>query len=1056
MALTNVVTTINLDVYDHDTTPSTVKAIALDSKTRYVGAALFLQGNPYGIPQTASVTLTVLRPDNTGVQVTGSTYSYDADGTTMYGAYAELTQLALAVKGTCAAQFKITDGEQILRTEIFHVNNGQALDADIEEWAGDLDGHNLDEMAESIETLETNVGQIQEDLSTVKEGLTHKVASTTIFCDDIEDGWYSNNNGQKMPNTSSSHYKRSKNLIPVEEGALYAADIITMCTCFDKDGTFIKKITIYTETDKFVRQTIPTGTTHVGLTATNAPSFTLTKVDASGVTGIEYPYTSKGCVHVESCWCNGNGGVYSTNNFDMLVIPVKEGERWYVSNQADYNLICLDETGTKLTATYETRSPIGKIVTIPTGGKIMYANLYRARTKGVNSEMSDYVARVDGKKILAVGDSLTWLDGRSGSYGGMSYFSGWQRQLRLAGHDVISAGFSGYPYATGLDIVDGVDYSIYKEIVTKAYDVSGYDMVILFGGTNDVLYNGALGDRPTDYSNRTFDASKFNGALGAIISYIRTNNTEAKIILASFPKSEAVSRVYKNARARVDEIEYNANFWSCKYVNVWGDMNVQPTYDGFDQFFYDATHANFFGMERIGKIMLSAVENIFGNSGSSLTGTDATLSVTNKPADAKATGDAIRDTYITNTAAGAVAHFEDGADDVLMKSVKVAIAPVQSGTGNPSPSNVRPISGWDSIRVTKAGKNLLEPWIASQVKNGVTYTTSSDGTIVTSGQATANSQILSGRFLLPAGDYVLSGCPSGGSGETYFLRALLYNGNTLVRILNSDYGTGAIFTISEDEVNCELIVFSAIQNGNTVNSTWKPMIEVGTSATAYEPYTANTYNISLASAGTVYGGTLDVLTGELTVTSELIPLRSVSGTAASNNVRRFYTGISYEGRSLLICDTLKLGGHTELNTASVNNEGRILITPDWAQSIDTVDGFASALSNHPTNFLMTLATPITYHLTPSEIKSLLGINNVWSDAGDVEVEYRADTKLYINKLTKSDTDMIADANITSGKYFMVGNNLYKATANIANGAQIIVGTNCISKSLSEALNEINA
>jgi len=53
-------------------------------------------------------------------------------------------------------------------------------------------------------------------------------------------------------------------------------------------------------------------------------------------------------------------------------------------------------------------------------------------------------------------------------------------------------------------------------------------------------------------------------------------------------------------------------------------------------------------------------------------------------------------------------------------------------------------------------------------------------------------------------------------------------------------------------------------------------------------------------------------------------------------------------------------------------------------------------------------------------------------------------------------DMIADANITSGQYFMVGNNLFKATANIANGASIIVGTNCIRKSLSEALNEINA
>ena len=447
-----------------------------------------------------------------------------------------------------------------------------------------------------------------DEISQIKEDLTYKVNSAVIYCNDVEDGWYSNNNGQKYPNTESSHYKRSKNLVPVEEGALYVADRTTMCTCFDKTGTFIGAIYIYTNTDINTRKTIPSNTAYVGLTATNATSFSLTKIDASNVRGIEYPYNSKGCVHVESCWCNGNGGVYSTANFDMLVIPVEEGERWYVNNQADSNLLCLDGTGAKVTATYEARSPIGKIVTVPSGAKLMYVNLYHANTKGVNSEMADYVARLNGKKILAIGDSLTWLDGRSNNYGGMPRFSGWQRQLRLAGYDVISAGYSGNPYATGLDIVDGVDYSIYKEIVTNAYDVSGYDMVILFGGTNDVLYNGALGDRPTDYSNRTFDASKFNGALGAIISYIRTNNTTARILLASFPKSEAASRVYPNAKSRVDEIEYNADFWSCKYVNVWADLNVQPTYDGFDQFFYDATHANFLGMERIGQIMLNAVK----------------------------------------------------------------------------------------------------------------------------------------------------------------------------------------------------------------------------------------------------------------------------------------------------------------------------------------------------------------------------------------------------------------------------------------------------------------
>lgn len=160
MALTNVVTEVTLDVYNHDTTQTTVKSIALDSETRFVKASLQNDGVDYSVDADASVTLTVLRPDGVGVQITGSvvtvpTSDLSAD---MNGVQAELTQAALATKGMLKAQFKITSGDQILRTEIFLVSNGTALDAETSTWVDTYDGFNLDEMTADITTLQTETG----------------------------------------------------------------------------------------------------------------------------------------------------------------------------------------------------------------------------------------------------------------------------------------------------------------------------------------------------------------------------------------------------------------------------------------------------------------------------------------------------------------------------------------------------------------------------------------------------------------------------------------------------------------------------------------------------------------------------------------------------------------------------------------------------------------------------------------------------------------------------------------------------------------------------------
>ena len=45
---------------------------------------------------------------------------------------------------------------------------------------------------------------------------------------------------------------------------------------------------------------------------------------------------------------------------------------------------------------------------------------------------------------------------------------------------------------------------------------------------------------------------------------------------------------------------------------------------------------------------------------------------------------------------------------VPIDSLKVHFKPIQEGTGDPSPENVRPITGWTGVEAYKTGKNLFD------------------------------------------------------------------------------------------------------------------------------------------------------------------------------------------------------------------------------------------------------------------------------------------------------------------------------------------------------------
>ena len=63
----------------------------------------------------------------------------------------------------------------------------------------------------------------------------------------------------------------------------------------------------------------------------------------------------------------------------------------------------------------------------------------------------------------------------------------------------------------------------------------------------------------------------------------------------------------------------------------------------------------------------------------------------------------------TYTLTGPVVSFSTFRSAPLL-ALTAAIAPIQSGTGDPSPDNVRPITGRTGTTVTHTGKNIFTGW----------------------------------------------------------------------------------------------------------------------------------------------------------------------------------------------------------------------------------------------------------------------------------------------------------------------------------------------------------
>ena len=371
-------------------------------------------------------------------------------------------------------------------------------------------------------------------------------------------------------------------------------------------------------------------------------------------------------------------------------------------------------------------------------------------------------------------------------------------------------------------------------------------------------------------------------------------------------------------------------------------------------------------------------------------------------------------------------------------------------------SNICPISGFTGMNVTRAGKNILDA-------SSLTWTM---GILDDNGNPTSSdTSHYSNAIRVDGGKaYTINGTLTSGVStyRIYFRDAYQNWISRTATIENAPY----TFTTPQ---NCRFI---QIQCRNILTLS-DAQLEAGSTASPYEPF-GQVYPITFPSGTTVYGGTPKLPSCVLTVdkSADFLPTSGwemVSGGGLFYNDSALPDSNHNDSNSEWKCDRYIVANAVSNSTTAKNRPDFTIMSmtgTTYTRRIfvrdsrySSADDFMASLST-PIELFYELASPQTVTLTPTEvITTLLGQNNIWADCGPVSVEYPCDTKLYIERLTApEEDDMIANQNIASGVYFMVGNNLYLSTATITAGEAIVPGTggNCTALSLADALNNLNS
>ena len=330
-----------------------------------------------------------------------------------------------------------------------------------------------------------------------------------------------------------------------------------------------------------------------------------------------------------------------------------------------------------------------------------------------------------------------------------------------------------------------------------------------------------------------------------------------------------------------------------------------------------------------------------------------------------------------------------------LRSTSVSFTPIQAGSGDPSPDNVRPISGWNSIDINRAGENLWNPNISTDgtAIDKLEYVGQYNGYAVYKIPVPANTQMRVWVNKLASGNNAI------------LIQSKLGGADYGTAVAITELGWSHARTLTSDENGLYLLTNTSIGNTIAAVNEAEVQIELGSSASPYAPPTISTTTLTFPS--TVYGGTAEVAEdGTGTGTGEWAEIDLGDLT---------YIYQSSSGRSLFKSSTISdIEVETNVNTpvnAKCEIYKAVSFNATWANNnmaYSTVGQSASLafVNNSYTNAedfktamtgiklyykkresAFTPFSVITASSTPTAVK---GINTMWTDGDTLTVEARAE------------------------------------------------------------------